>query len=180
MSKFSHDDQETDPNPENIISITNGENDSTIGEVRSVGLSDIEKISMELLINNRMFTKYLSRTDPIKYEEYIKYRETISHYEYKIIGITKQLLQSPRLQINNEINETFHNYIKSCINYLENKELQEKCTKDSYSDDEILFDERYMNETPTLTKSHSGKPSMKSNNHLSMDIQAFSSQNLKG
>jgi hypothetical protein len=150
-------------------------------ENRICGLSDIDKISMELLINNRMFTKYLSKADPIKYDEFIKYRETISIYENKIMNITRQLLENPRLKINNDINETFHNYIKTCINYLENDELLKKCTKDSYSDDEVLFDERYMNDLhptrePAFPKSYWGKQVNKSNNRVEMDMMAFSIQ----
>jgi hypothetical protein len=167
---------------EDIHSSENSDDNSSV-EVRSAGLTDIDKISMELLINNRMFTKYLSRTDPTKYEEFIKYREKITRYEYKIKSITENLLKDPRQKINNDINETFHNYIKSCIYYLENIELQEKCTKDSYSDEEVLFDEKHMIENTPFPKSHWGKQVVKSENnnrttknHIEMDMRAFSTQ----
>ena len=115
---------------------------SLLEELPNTNNSNIDKITLELLMNNRMYSKYLSKTDPMKYNEHASFRESISQYKEKIMEITEGMLSDK--QFNNNLNETFHIYVKSCIKYLENKELEEKYTKDSYSDDddeENLFDE---------------------------------------
>jgi hypothetical protein len=108
-------------------------------------ISPIDKMSMELFMNNHHYSKYLSKTDPQKYEEFTHYRKTLTKYHGRIMGITQQLLDNPNKPLNRDIEETFHYFAKSCIKYLENQEL---CTKDSYSDendeDETMFDEKYM------------------------------------
>jgi hypothetical protein len=114
------------------------------------GLTNIDKISMELLMNNHLFTKYLSKVDSNKYNELMLYRKKIHDYKHDIMTMTDQLLRDPNAQFNNDIRESFHNYIKSSIHYLENQNQQEKSTKDPYSDDsdeDVLFDEKYMNES---------------------------------
>ena len=115
-------------------------------------ISPMDKMSMELFMNNRHYSKYLSDTDPKKYEEFTEYRKTLSKYHNSIMDITQQLLTNPKKQWIHNISESFHHFAKSCIKYLENQEL-EQGTKDSYSDndceDEIMFDEQYMiNKTP--------------------------------
>jgi hypothetical protein len=117
---------------------------------KTEGLTNIDKISMELLMNNHLFTKYLSKVDSNKYDELMLYRKKIRDYKHDIMTMTDQLLRDPDAQFNNEIRESFHNYIKSSINYLENQNQPEKSTKDPYSDDsdeDILFDEKYMNDS---------------------------------
>jgi hypothetical protein len=117
---------------------------------KTEGLTNIDKISMELLMNNHLFTKYLSKVDSNKYDELMLYRKKIRDYKHDIMTMTDQLLRDPDAQFNNDIRESFHNYVKSSINYLENQNQSEKSTKDPYSDDsdeDILFDEKYMNDS---------------------------------
>ena len=113
-------------------------------------MTKFNKMSMELFMNNHHYSKYLSKTDPQKYEEFAEYRKTLIKYHDGIMGITQQLLSNPKKQWNHDITETFHHFTKSCIKYLENQEL-EQYTKDSYSDDgdedETMFDEKFMNST---------------------------------
>jgi len=120
---------------------------------KTEGLTNIDKISMELLMNNHLFTKYLSKVDSNKYDELMLYRKKIHDYKHDIMTMTDQLLRDPNTQFNNDIRVSFHNYVKSSIQYLENQNLQEKSTKDPYSDDsdeDVLFDEKYMNDNPTI------------------------------
>lgn len=120
---------------------------------KTEGLTNIDKISMELLMNNHLFTKYLSKVDSNKYDELMLYRKKIHDYKHDIMTMTDQLLRDHNSQFNNDIRVSFHNYVKSSIQYLENQNLQEKGTKDPYSDDsdeDVLFDEKYMNDNPTI------------------------------
>ena len=101
---------------------------------------------MELLMNNHLYSKYLAKTDPQKYEDLSNYRKTITKHHDDIMDITSELLSNPNKRFNNELDETFNHFAKACIKYLENQSFEQKCTKDSYSDDEdeVLFDEKYM------------------------------------
>jgi len=143
-------------------------------------LSSVDKVSMELLMNNHHYVKYLSKTNPQKHDEFLAYRKTLEKYHDKIIHITSKLLNDRTYQINNIVSESFHAYTKNCIQYLENKEREEKCTKDSYSDDsqeedEIMFDPKHMespNDDPAAVqpfpKSFWGKQVYKSTSDTSL------------
>ena len=155
--------EESNSNKDELVEESNSNKDEFVEENNSIkdefdeeinakteGLTNIDKISMELLMNNHLFTKYLSKVDSNKYDELMLYRKKIRDYKHDIMTMTDQLLRDPDAQFNNDIRESFHNYIKSSINYLENQNQSEKSTKDPYSDDsdeDILFDEKYMNDS---------------------------------
>ena len=107
--------------------------------------SDINKLTLELLINKNQYNKYLSKNDPIQYKKQQEYFDKIYKYRNKILDLTNNLIQDPKIQLNNELNEIFHNYIKTCIQYFEMKELEinsEKKYNGDYKhddDDDILF-----------------------------------------
>ena len=106
---------------------------------------DINKLTLELLINKNNYNKYLSKNDPKKYKEQKEYFDKIQKYRNKILDLTNDLIQDPKIQINNELNEIFHNYMRTCIRYFEMKEIErnsEKKYNGDYNDDDaddILF-----------------------------------------
>lgn len=147
----------------------------------------IDKITLELLMNNQMYNKYLSKSDPIKYEENQKFKMKLQDYKTRLLEMTEHLINDPRKQINNEVSEKFLDYINACVKFIETRDLEEQATKDSYSsdDEDMLFDEKYMNNTNMSTtntsidfpKSYWGKPVVKSKNvQNNIDIIAFSSK----
>jgi hypothetical protein len=153
----------------------------------SITNKNIDKITLELLMNNQMYNKYLSKTDPKKYEENQKFKENIQNHKIRIIEMTENLIDEPMKQINNEVYETFLNYINACVKFIETKKLEEQSTKDSYSsdEDEMLFDDKYMNTdtsntldtTSEFPKSYWGIPVVKSkNSQTNNDIRAFASK----
>jgi hypothetical protein len=145
---------------------------------------NVDKITLELLMNNQMYNKYLSKADPQKYEENQKFKEKLQRYKARILKMTDDLIDDPKKSINNEIFETFSNYVNSCVKFIETKDLEEQTTKDSYSsdDEDVLFDEKYMNPSSENTaidfpKSYWGCPVVKSKNpHIDNDIRAFASK----
>ena len=146
---------------------------------------NIDKITLELLMNNQMYNKYLSKADPKKYEENQKFKENLQQHKYRLIEMTENLINDPKKQINNEVYETFLNYINACVKFIETKDLEEQVTKDSYSsdDEELLFDEKYMNHpnqadtSIDFPKSYWGQPVVKSKNpQINNDIRAFASK----
>jgi len=148
---------------------------------------NIDKITLELLMNNQMYNKYLSKADPQKYEENQKFKENLQRHKHRLLEMTENLINDPKKQINNEICETFLNYINACVKFIETKDLEEQTTKDSYSSDEddIMFDEKYMNPSNSnnsetaidFPKSYWGQPVVKSKNpQINNDIRAFASK----
>lgn len=103
-------------------------------------MDNIDKLTLELLINKNQYRKYLSKTDPTKSKEYEDYLEQRQQYKDAILGLTEQLLDDPTLQINTELNEIFETYIKCAVKYFEIKEIEDK----PYGNDETneLFGER--------------------------------------
>lgn len=120
------------------------ENNSTENNSIENENPDINKLTLELLINKNHYNKYLSKNDPIKYKEQQEYFDKIRKYRNKIIDLTNDLIQDPKIQINNELNEIFHNYMRTCIRYFDMKEIEinseKKYTGDEESDeDDTLF-----------------------------------------
>ena len=108
--------------------------------------NEIDKLTLELLINKSQYNKYLSKHDPKKYKEQQEFLDKVLHYKSKIMSLTNDFIESPKLQMNNELNEMFYQYMRTCIHYLEMKEMDVK-TEEKYQDE--LHDE-YHNEEDVL------------------------------
>ena len=100
----------------------------------------IDKLTLELLINKTHYNKYLSKSDPKKYDEYKEYKAKLRKYAIDIIDITSQLIEDPKKMYSNDIEESFHAYVKSIIKYFEIKEIQDANTHSEYNnEDEVIF-----------------------------------------
>ena len=112
----------------------------------------VDKITMELLLNKNHYSKYLSKTDPAKYDEYREFKNKLQKYSEDIIDMTSQLIENPKMTINNDISENFDIYIKSVLRYLEMKEMEQR---DEYvKDDDMMFPPNAMEQRPLLVKKH--------------------------
>lgn len=112
-------------------------------DIQDIPIQNIDKLTLSIMCNKKQYNKYLSKTDTKKYEEYREHGRKLKKYSHKIIDITNEYLCSQDKQVTNELDEAFQNYAKSCIKYLEMKELENRRTKGSYEndadDDEVLF-----------------------------------------
>lgn len=110
----------------------------------------VDKITMELLLNKNHYSKYLSKTDPAKYDEYCEFKNKLQKYSDDIIDMTSQLIENPKMTINNDISENFDIYVKSVLRYLEMKEIEQR---DEYvREDDMMFPPNSMEERPLLVK----------------------------
>jgi len=102
---------------------------------------DIDKLTLELLINKNQYKKYLSQTNPEKYKQHREHLDKISKYRGKIMSMFSQLIENPEKQITNKINESFDNFVRTCINHFEMKELdyQTSHEKEVEDDDDVMF-----------------------------------------
>jgi hypothetical protein len=109
-------------------------------------MDDIDKLTLELLMNQTQKRKYLSKVDPIKSKEYEEHLENKQQYKDAILGLTENLLDDPTLQINTEINEIFETYVKTLIKYFQIKEIEDRPDFNE-EDENTLFGERAFSNT---------------------------------
>ena len=113
--------------------------------------SSIDKITMELMMNRTHYKKYLLKQDPIKYKENQEYILKIQKYENKFANLMAELLQdSIKTNVSEkytrDINDTFNEFLKTCIQHFEICELEQ-----GVNDSDILFDQDSMNSTKKST-----------------------------
>jgi len=108
---------------------------------------DIDKLTLELLMNKTTYQKYIEKTDPKKFEENRSYKEKVELYSSRILEITKEYLENPDKQISLDMNHAFYEYSQSCIRHFEDVDVNEL-------DDNTLFDEP---EKPSSKKSNTNR-----------------------
>jgi hypothetical protein len=121
----------------------------------------IDKLTLELLLNKNHYSKYLSKTDPEKYEKHKEFKAKLRKHSVDIVDITSQLIENPSSAPTSDIQECFDNYAKSMLRYFEMKELENtsECHHGTENTDEdMLFgaiDEEP--KEPSASKSFWGK-----------------------
>jgi len=104
-------------------------------------MNNIDKLTLELLINKSQYKKYVQKNDPAKYSENQVYLGKIEKYSYKIEQLFSSLLENPDQQITTDVNRDFTHFVKTCIQYFELKEME--CVAEDHNgdpiDDETLF-----------------------------------------
>ena len=119
-------------------------------------MEGIDKITLELLMNKSQYNKYLSIKDPNKYEEVKQHLEKVEKYKDRIMQITSEYCDNQNTQNSLELDEAFSNFLKSCIRFIEMKELEEE---PKYERD--IEDAMFINPNPM--KSFWGKGAIKKN-----------------
>ena len=95
---------------------------------------DIDKLTLELLMNKSTYQKYIEKTDPKKFEENRSFKEKVELYKSRILEITKEYLENPDKQVSLDMNHAFYEYSQSCIRHFEDIDV-------NAIDDINLFDE---------------------------------------
>ena len=102
----------------------------------------IDKITLQFLTSKAQYSKYLSTSDPKKFEEQQTHIGKIAKYSNVIMSMTEEYCANPNKQRTNEMDEAFHNYVRTCIKYMEMKELEGTCEHRNRNEeeDEVMFD----------------------------------------
>lgn len=102
---------------------------------------EIDKLTLELLLNKNHYSKYLLHTDAKKYEEFREFKSKLQICSEEIIDITKSLIENPKKIINSDVEELFEAYAKSVIRYLEMKDVETSndFNKKEEDDEDTLF-----------------------------------------
>lgn len=96
-------------------------------------MEQIDKLTLELLMNRTTYQKYIEKIDPKKFEENKTYKEKIDLYKNRILNLTREYLENPDKQITLDMNDSFYEYAQSCIRYFEDVDVNE-------ADDNLMFD----------------------------------------
>jgi len=143
-------------------------------------MENIDKMTMELLMNRSKYNKYIAKNDPKKYDDQQKESDKIRRYAHRIASLTEELLQDPHKPIQHDINECFMNYVKTCIYHFETTDYDQKGVKDSYEKDDDDEDTMFNcdndndnnndnNRRGEKGSSYWGKSITKINNAMTMD-----------
>ena len=103
--------------------------------------NSIDKLTLELLINKQQYSKYLSKTDPKKYDEFKEYKSKLRKYAVDIMDITSQLIDNPNHPYSVEIEESFNAFSKSIFRYFEMKDLEQSNEYNQHykKDEDMMF-----------------------------------------
>lgn len=101
-------------------------------------MDGVDKITLELLMNKQQYNKYLAIKDPSKYDEVQQHLNKIKKYKDIIMEIAEEYLVNHNKQNTNELDEAFQQYAKSCIRFIEMKNLE--TDNGSGRDDDVLFE----------------------------------------
>ena len=99
---------------------------STPKQVKSI---DIDKITLELMMNKTHYQKYLSKQNPAKYKEAQEYIQKVRKYKSQIDQLTENLLNdscksNAPAKYTLDINNSFSEYLRTCVKHFEIQELE--------------------------------------------------------
>ena len=95
---------------------------------------EIDKLTLELLMNKNHYHKYMSTTNPDKFEKHEAYLDDLKKYRQKILNITHELLDRPDTQISTNINTIFEAYTKAIIDHVKHTTYDHSHRGDSDTD----------------------------------------------
>jgi hypothetical protein len=151
----------------------------------SVTTSEIDQLTLSLLMNKNHYRKYVSQTHPEQYEVENQRIADNRKYRSRIIDLTSRLLDSPDTQITTDVDQIFVAYTKRLVQYFKMQDLEKLnrshngCYETGDDDEDVLFGN--MDETPTAdqtpTSSFWGKDKVVKKGNLpvaSYDMRMFS------
>lgn len=80
---------------------------------------DIDDITLQCFMNKSKYNKFLSRTDPEKYERRREFDEKRTVYRDEILEYTEMLLRDIDSAHNSDIQTSFNEYVKCLVEHLE-------------------------------------------------------------
>ena len=115
-----------------VLLILNMEEEAT-AEVTTTATTksmDLDKLTLELLMNKTNYKRYIEKTDPKKFDERQTFLARVRKYRGRILSLTEDYLENPDIQITLDMNQAFDDYMKSAIRYLEDQDIQSRPLED--------------------------------------------------
>ena len=165
--------------------LVDDDTDSNVLE-NPISNTDIDNLTLSLLMNKNHYRKYLSQTNPENYEvENIRIADN-RKYRNKIMELTERLLDAPNTQITTDVDEIFVAYTKRLVQYFKMQEIEghdrehNGCYEKDDEDEDMLFgkmDEPPVENHRSSTSSFWGKERVIKKGNLPMasyDMRMFS------
>ncbi len=123
----------------------------------TVTTSEIDQLTLSLLMNKNHYRKYVSQTNP---EQHAVENQRITDnrkYRSRILDLTSRLLDSPDTQITTDVDQIFVAYTKRLVQYFKMQDIEKQnqshngCYEKDDEDEDVLFGN--MDETPTASQS---------------------------
>jgi hypothetical protein len=104
--------------------------------------NSIDELTLKLMSNKNQYNKYLSKSNPEKYKEHTDYLEKRANYSNNIMNTVRDILISNK-SISTEVNESFEQFVKSCMKYYDMKLLEKQSDNNingnEDEDEDMLF-----------------------------------------
>jgi hypothetical protein len=97
----------------------------------------VESFYYILWIKNGVLN-YQGCKDPNKYDEIQQYLDKVEKYRDQVMKITREYCDNQNTQKSTELDEVFSHYLKSCIRFIEMKELEEEPKYETEIEDTIF------------------------------------------
>ena len=108
------------------------ETSSVVKENEGSDLGDLDRLTMELLLNKTHYAKYLYRTDRQKYDEYKHFRENLLEHRDLILDFTRRLISDPKMpNVTEEMTTAFQTYAQTVLRFVQ---LSSKADEEDPSD----------------------------------------------
>jgi hypothetical protein len=107
--------------------------------------TEINNLTLELLVNKSHYTKILHKINPAKFKERKEYFDKINQHKEVLLSMFETLLHHPEEIITRDINESFDCFVKTGIKHLEIKSIRKKGhhsddeEDEDFSEDETMF-----------------------------------------
>lgn len=83
-------------------------------------MDDMNRMTMELLLNKTHYAKYLTKTDSTKHAEYQQFVDSLCKFRDPMVDITQRLIREPNsTMFSQDMLDSFQTYAQSVIRFLE-------------------------------------------------------------
>ena len=100
-------------------------------------MENIDKITLELLMNKNSYNRYIEQTHPDAYEKHQKFRNNVEKYKSRILSCTKNYLDDENYSLTTEMDTMMNDFIHCFVKHFEIKELE---SEEREPEDDVLFD----------------------------------------
>ena len=96
-------------------------------EENEIRMGELDRMTMELLLNKTHYAKYLAKTDYQKYEEFQQFRANMTLHRESILDVTAQLIANPKSpQFTEEMTTAFQTFAHTVLRFIELSSVKEE------------------------------------------------------
>jgi len=140
--------------------------------------NSIDELTLKLMSNKNQYNKYLSKSNPEKYKEHTDYLEKRADYSNHIMNTVRDILLENK-SITTEVNESFEQFVKSCMKYYDMKSLEKQCANHEEDDEDMLFGNMENMKDSSGSSSYYGSGSYSGSGYANKHITQYAYWNKK-